>query len=126
MKKNYLALSLLLLVGLTGFSAHAQRDSRHESHDVVTPLINSANTEELKKSLQENAPSTPNDNGLPRFAIVGKDRQFYLGIGAQFLGEAMFDFGDPMPSALDFTPSSITPKTPGNGGATRFAWQEIF
>ncbi|MDE7466347.1 MAG: porin family protein [Muribaculaceae bacterium] len=123
MKKNYLALSLLLLVGLTGFSAHAQRDSRHESHDVVTPLINSANTEELKKSLQENAPSTPNDNGLPRFAIVGKDRQFYLGIGAQFLGEAMFDFGDPMPSALDFTPSSITPKTPGNGGATRFAWQ---
>lgn len=122
MKKALLTLSAVV-AGMTPFAANAQRDNRLESSDVVTPLINHANPSEVKEAMQENAPKTPNDNGLPRFALVGKEQKFYLGIGAQFLGEAMFDFGDNMPSALDFTPSSLTPKTPGNGGATRFAWQ---
>ncbi len=123
MKNTFLALSAALGVGLFSFSASAQRDNRQESDDVVTTLIGNAKPGDVKSVMQQNAPQSPNDNGLPRFAIVGKDRQFYLGIGAQFLGEAMFDFGDNMPSALDFTPSSLTPKTAGNGGATRFAWQ---
>ncbi|MDE5806700.1 MAG: hypothetical protein K2H76_01170 [Muribaculaceae bacterium] len=123
MKNTLLAFSAALTVGLTGFTASAQRDNRLESDDIVTPLLGSAPSKDIKNVLEQNAPQTPNDNGLPRFALVGKERQFYLGIGAQFLGEAMFDFGDNMPSALDFTPSSITPKAPGNGGATRFAWQ---
>lgn len=123
MKNTVLALSAALGLGIFSFSAFAQRDNRQEADDVVTPLIGNASPKDVKTVMQQNAPQTPNDNGLPRFAIVGKDRQFYLGIGAQFLGEAMFDFGDNMPSALDFTPSSLTPKTPGNGGATRFAWQ---
>lgn len=123
MKKHYLLLTTALLAGTYSFSAFAQRDNRLETDDVVKPLIGEASSAEIKEALQQNAPKTPNDNGLPRFAIVGKEHKFYLGIGAQFLGEAMFDFGDNMPSALDFTPSSITPKTPGNGGATRFAWQ---
>lgn len=123
MKKTLLTLSATLTLGMAGFSASAQRDNRLEGDDVVTPVVGDAPSKDIKEALQKNAPQTPNDNGLPRFAIVGKDRGFYLGIGAQFLGEAMFDFGDKMPSALDFTPSSMTPKTPGNGGATRFAWQ---
>lgn len=123
MKKTLLLITTALAVGTISFSASAQRDSRLETDDVVKPLVGNAPASEVKDALEQNAPQTPNDNGLPRFAIVGKERQFYLGIGAQFLGEAMFDFGDNMPSALDFTPSSITPKTPGNGGATRFAWQ---
>ncbi|MDE7412785.1 MAG: hypothetical protein K2N05_03205 [Muribaculaceae bacterium] len=123
MKKTLLTLSAALTVGATGFTASAQRDNRLEDDNVVTPIVNQANPKDVKDALVKNAPTLPNDNGLPRFAIVGKDRAFYLGIGAQFLGEAMFDFGDNMPSALNFTPSSMTPKTPGNGGATRFAWQ---
>ncbi|MDE6009656.1 MAG: hypothetical protein K2G90_10665 [Muribaculaceae bacterium] len=123
MKKTLLTLSAAVTVGAMGFSASAQRDNRLEGDDVVTPVVGDAPSKDIKEALQNNAPQTPNDNGLPRFAIVGKDRGFYLGIGAQFLGEAMFDFGDNMPSALNFTPSSMTSKTPGNGGATRFAWQ---
>lgn len=122
MKKLLLPLGAGLIL-ISNFTASAQRDNRLEADDVVTPIVGNAPAGEVKEALEQNAPQTPNDNGLPRFAIVGKERQFYLGIGAQFLGEAMFDFGDAMPSALDFTPSSITPKTPGNGGATRFAWQ---
>lgn len=123
MKTHLLALSLGVGLGMTALTATAQRDNRLEDDNVVTPILGNAPSKDVKDALQQNAPSVPNDNGLPRFAIIGKDRQFYLGIGAQFLGEAMFDFGDNMPSALDFTTSSITPKTPGNGGATRFAWQ---
>lgn len=123
MKNTLLLLSAAIAAGAFSLPASAQRDNRLEEDDVVKPIIGNAPSEEVKDALEENAPLPPNDNGLPRFAIVGKDRQFYLGIGAQFLGEAMFDFGDNMPSALDFTPSSLTPKTPGNGAATRFAWQ---
>ncbi len=123
MKKTLLLLSAALAAGTYNFTASAQRDNRLEADDVVKPIVGDAPASEVKETLEQNAPKTPNDNGLPRFAIVGKERQFYLGIGAQFLGEVMFDFGDNMPSALDFTPSSITAKTPGNGGATRFAWQ---
>lgn len=123
MKTPLLALSLGLLSGMTALTASAQRDNRLEDDNVITPLVGNAPSKDIKEAFQKNAPSTPNDNGLPRFAIVGKENKFYLGIGAQFLGEAMFDFGDKMPSALDFTTSAITPKTPGNGGATRFAWQ---
>ncbi|MDE7442301.1 MAG: hypothetical protein K2M69_09070 [Muribaculaceae bacterium] len=122
MKK--LLLSAAAAITFSGsFTASAQRDNRLEGDNVVTPILGDAPVNEVKNALEQNAPQTPNDNGLPRFAIVGKERQFYLGIGAQFLGEVMFDFGDEMPSAIDFIPSSITPKVPGNGGATRFAWQ---
>ncbi|MDE6578159.1 MAG: hypothetical protein K2K58_08325, partial [Muribaculaceae bacterium] len=107
----------------TSFEAAAQRDNRHDKG--VVSVINNDTVDALKveKHLKSNAPQSPNDNGLPRFAIVGKDHKYYIGVGAQFLGEAVYDFGDNMPSPILFTPSSITPRTPGNGSALRFGWQ---
>ncbi|MDE6027345.1 MAG: hypothetical protein K2G23_04700, partial [Muribaculaceae bacterium] len=103
--------------------ASAQRDSRLE-HDVVS-LINNDKVSpvEVEESLEENGPESPHDNGLPRFALIGKDGLFYMGIGAQLLGEAMVDWGDRMPSAELFIPSAIEPKIPGDGCAMRFGWQ---
>ncbi len=124
MKKTTLILATVGTCLLSGsFSAMAQRDKRLEK-GVVTVINNdTVNASVVEKRLKENAPSAPNDNGLPRFAIVGKDHKYYIGIGAQFLGEAVYDFGDNMPSTLLFTPSSITPATPGNKGSLGFAWQ---
>lgn len=123
MKKTFT--SVFLMAVLAGPAAvQAQRDNRsHEENVVTTVGDKDANASEVESTLKKNAPSSVKDNGLPRFAIVGKDNHFYLGIGAQFLGEGVFDWADEMPSALEFTPSSITARTPGNGGATRFAWQ---
>lgn len=104
--------------------AHAQRDNRTMESGVTTTVLNDkADAADVEKTLKANAPQSPNDNGLPRFAIVGKDNKFYLGIGGQVLGEAAFTWGDDMPSATLFTPSSLTPAKPGNGGNTQFGWQ---
>lgn len=122
MKKKCL---LLLVAAATvfPFAASAQRDNRHE-HGVVTAInSDTADMARVEKHLKENAPAAPNDNGLPRFAIVGKDHKYYIGVGAQFLGEGVFDFGDNMSSATLFTPSAITPSTPGNRSSLGFGWQ---
>ncbi len=124
MKKPTIILATLGTCLLAGsFNAMAQRDNRLEK-GVVTVINNdTVDVSRVEKTLKANAPTAPNDNGLPRFAVVGKDHKYYIGLGAQFLGEGVFDFGDNMPSPLLFTPSSITPAAPGNGGNLRFAWQ---
>lgn len=102
----------------------AQRDSRHFEKGVVSVINNdTTDASRVEKVLKENAPTSPNDNGLPRFALVGKDDKFYVAFGGQFLGEGVFDFGDNMSSPLLFTPSSITPSTPGNRSNLGFGWQ---
>ncbi|MDE6300965.1 MAG: hypothetical protein K2M19_04555 [Muribaculaceae bacterium] len=113
-----------LIASATTFSVSAQRDNRTMESGVTSVLLNDqADAGTVEKTLKENAPQSPNDNGLPRFAIVGKEGQFYLGIGAQFLGEGVFTWGDNMSSPLLFTPSALTPSTPGNGSRTGFGWQ---
>lgn len=119
-------LLMTAIAGLaTSFTAAAQRDGRNMEKGVTTIVVNekSDSVANVEKAFRANAPSTPADTNLPRFAIVGKERQFYLGIGAQFLGEAVYDWGDNMPSTLNFTPSSMTARTPGNGSSLGFAWQ---
>lgn len=123
MKKLLLGLTAVA-AGMVSFSAQAQRDNRHFEHNVLSVVNNdSVDIATIEKHMKENAPLSPNDNGLPRFTIVGKDHKFYLGIGAQFLGEAVYDFGDEMPSPYLFTPASITPSKPGNRSGLGFAWQ---
>lgn len=124
MKTRYIFATALLIASAATFSASAQRDARHMEKGVTTPLHNdNADRDDVEKRMKENAPKAPNDNGLPRFALVGKNNEFYLGIGGQFLGEGVFTWGDNMPSATLFTPAALTPKTPGNGGNTQFGWQ---
>lgn len=81
------------------------------------------NEADVEQAFSDNIPRDKSVAGMPHFAIVGKYKRFYLGIGANFKASAAFDFGDEMPSELDFVPSSIMPKTPGNGGETRFSAQ---
>lgn len=124
METRHILAAILLLASGATFSASAQRDARHMEKGVTTPLHNdNADRDDVEKRMKENAPKAPNDNGLPRFALVGKNNEFYLGIGGQFLGEGVFTWGDAMPSATLFTPAALTPKTPGNGGNTQFGWQ---
>lgn len=103
--------------------AAAQRDNRYEKGLVSVINNDTVDAARVERHLKENAPQSPNDNGLPRFAIVGKNHSYYIALGAQFLGEGVFDFGDNMSSPVLFTPSAITPSTPGNRGSLGFGWQ---
>lgn len=81
------------------------------------------NEHDVEIAFKDNVPQDKTVAGMPHFAIVGKYKRFYLGIGANFKASASFDFGDNMPSEVDFVPSQITPSTPGNGAITRFSAQ---
>ncbi len=125
MDKKILLMTALAGLTTTFTAVAAPRNGRHVEKGITTIVVNEKadSVGNVEKAFRANAPSTPNDSNLPRFAIVGREKQFYLGIGAQFLGEAVYNWGDNMPSTLNFTPSSMTPRTPGNGSSVGFAWQ---
>lgn len=124
MKTNLLLLgSVLAFPGLAVAQSAKDPYSPVDEETVTVVVGEKGAAEDVTVSMMENAPKRLNDNGLPRFAIVGHDRAFYLGIGAQFLGEAAFTWGDQMPSTTDFVPASMTPRTPGNGGTLGFSAQ---
>lgn len=70
----------------------------------------------------DNAPKTFRKSGAPNFAIVGKDRKFYLGIGGTAKATVSYDWGDPIDNGFDFTTSAI-PMNPrkGDGGLVQFS-----
>lgn len=122
--KIFAKLLSFFTVILISLPASGQRDNR--LHEVgVTSVIGNDSVElhKVENVFKTNAPSAPNENGLPRFAIVGKDGKFYFGIGAQFLGEAVVDWGDEMPLPVLMVPAAITSASEGNRSSTRFGWQ---
>lgn len=119
-----ISLIIVLLAAFCALSASAQRDNRfHEKGSVTVINDETGDAAHVEKTFKSNAPTSTNDNGMPRFAILGKDKMFYLGIGAQFLGEAFYDIGSNVPSPVDFTPSAFTPATPGSRAGLGFGWQ---
>ncbi len=74
------------------------------------------------KVLYENAPKYFNAPDMPRFAIIGKDRRFYLGIGGYVKGSLSYDLGNPIESPIYFAPGSIPMDNPaGNGALVQFS-----
>lgn len=91
---------------------------------VATISVLKANGQDtvVLKILEENAPKYFNAPGMPRFSVIGKEQEFYLGIGGYIRGTASYDFGNPIESPLYFIPSAI-PMNPkgGNGGLLQFS-----
>ena len=82
------------------------------------------NGTEVFNVLVSNAPKAPQYRNLPQFAIIGKNKKFYLSISGQLKITASFDWGNPLssdPSA--FTPSAITQAPAGNGAEVNFTAQ---
>ena len=68
------------------------------------------------KVLEENAPKYFNAPGMPRFSVIGKEQEFYLGIGGYIRGTVSYDFGNPIESPVYFVTSAIPMNNPpGNG-----------
>lgn len=115
--------AILLCMAILVANASETTDSIAVKSQVNVIIGGDENEQDVENAFKENIPQDKNVAGMPHFAIVGKYKRFYLGIGANFKASASFDFGDDMPSETDFIPSQITPSTPGNGANTRFSAQ---
>ena len=72
--------------------------------------------------MQANAPNDALLKDAPRFALVGKNSKFYLGIGANVMLVGDFDWGHPISNANKFTTSDIPMSIEkGDGGQFQFS-----
>lgn len=115
MKKTIVLLSLACATS----GAYAQNHPAKANESKEIHLIMGEVEDSLKvyEAFVENAPKKFDISGAPRFAIVGKNEKFYLGIGGTAKVTASFDFPNPISSGVFFTTSSIPmDQARGNGG----------
>lgn len=125
MKTKICRLIPLLLLGtaFTGVSQnHPAAAPRHDMTIIRPSGDTDSTTVDVYDIFLENAPKAYNIPGAPRFAIEGKGRKFYLGIGGTAKATVSYDWGNPIDNAYDFTTSAIPMSQPkGNGGLCHFS-----
>lgn len=116
MKK--IILSLLCTAALLPMATHAQNHPALPDEGEVKVIFNAGEPDQkVYDAFIENAPKNFNEPAAPRFAIVGKQNMFYLGIGGVIKGVGVFDWGNPIDDPSDFTTADIPFNTPdGDGG----------
>lgn len=101
---------------MTGSSAEKKLEGNSlEEKDYVFLFGNVHRDTAVLRVLVQNAPDYFNAPDMPRFAIVGKERKFYLGIGGFLKASVSYDLGNPIENPLCFVTSSIPmDNPPGN------------
>ena len=109
---------MLFTAAIMPVAVHAQNHPTIPDTGEVKVIFNAGEPdEEVYNAFIENAPKRFNEPGAPRFAIVGNENKFYLGIGGLIKGVGVFDWGNPIDNPNDFTTADIPFDTPeGNGG----------
>lgn len=123
MKKTLLPLLLLLFVG----STVAAEDTIPESSKWNKNDVRIADYKDsvYYTVLHLNAPHVLNEQDVPRFALLGKEHKFYMGIGANIVGTMDYDFGHPISDPNSFTTRDIPMEiAPGNGGQFKLSAQQ--
>lgn len=113
-RKISVALSALFM---TAGIATAQTHPTHSATGKANTLFNTSDSVKVYERLHENAPEEFAFSGVPKFAIMGKDESFYLGIGGYMKATAGYDFGHPTGNPNEFITSGIPMSVaPGNEG----------
>lgn len=123
---NRLLTFIVAACGIGAGSALAQTHhpavQEYDDVRIIFSEDNRTDTMDVYRIFLENAPKAFNVPGSPRFAIEGKDRKFYLGIGGMAKATVSYDWGSPIKSGFDFTTSAIPMHLkPGNGGLVQFS-----
>lgn len=84
-------------------------------------FANTNDSTEVYRIMRENAPGIENIKDVPRFALIGKEGKFYVGLGAnvRFVGD--FDAGDPLSNPNKFQPGDLVPAAEGDGAKLNFS-----
>lgn len=123
MKINSLPAMLAFVAAVFAPSvADAQNHPSNPREGTVEILFDGTRDSTIYEVLTDIAPSIFNEPTAPRFAIVGKDRRFYLGIGGMVKGTLSYDWGNPVDNPIAFIPAAIPMNQPaGNGGLVQFS-----
>lgn len=92
--------------------ALAQSHPAHQGGGVARTIGSSADSVKVYESLHKNAPQEFVFSGVPKFAVVGKDRSFYLGIGGYLKVTAGYDAGNVIDNANEFVTAEIPMSVP--------------
>ena len=109
MKK--ILLSIVALSGALSIMAQHPTDRRLPVNVLLGEVEDSL---KMYETFVENAPADAFVHNAPRFAIVGKDRKFYLGFGGDVKATMNYDWGSPIQNANEFAPYTIP--MPGSAG----------
>ena len=104
----------LILLGALSLCSIARADEDEKIH-----FINTEKSSEVYDIMQENAPGDAILKDVPRFALIGKDHKFYVGLGANAMLVGDFDWGHPLDNANKFIPGDI-PMTIDRGSGGQF------
>ena len=111
--KKYLLLTLAASLGIG--AASAQTSHYNQKVNPVNLILSQAEDSlKVYEAFAENSPADYKVPNAPRFAFVGKDRKFYLGIGGVVKATMNYDFGSPITNANEFGPYNIP--MPGQSG----------
>lgn len=117
--------TLLAASALFALSMYAQSPSIAAFDRASVTKVEHKDTTEYFITLHANAPKLQNIHNVPRFAILGKEGDFYLGLGTNISAVAVYDFGAPISDPNAFVTSAIPMNLPpGNGAQVRFSGQQ--
>lgn len=117
-----IAPAALLLASTLTISAQYHPTQKRDGY--VKTLFNETDSVLVYEYLLANAP-TEFGSSVPRFAVIGKDRSFYIGIGGHVKATVGYDFGNPMHNPNEFITSAIsTSRRRGDGGLVQFSAQQ--
>lgn len=90
--------------------------------DIKMGFVDTDKSSEIYDVMQENAPGDALMKEVPRFALIGKNHKFYVGLGANAMLVGDFDWGHPLDNANKFIPGAIPMSVePGSGGQFLFS-----
>lgn len=115
MKK--ILLTLLLGSSLLASAQYSHPTHRHQPINVIMGEVEDSVA--VMQAFIENSPADYKVPDAPRFAIVGKNENFYLGFGGYVKGTMSFDWGSPISNYNEFIVSAIPmpgSQKPGNKG----------
>ena len=106
---------LLLIVALSALAASAQMPQNLLSEDdhKFYDFVNLPDSMEVYKALYTNTPLESEFMLVPKFAVVGFNKQFVLSLGASMKFTASFDWGNPVKFTNEMGLSQIEPALNG-------------
>lgn len=126
MKNKYLLLvcAILAVFNIAAQEKHVNYKAPQSGENLTFVWGEKNRDTSIVKILMDNAPKYFNAPGMPRFAIIGNQNKFYLGIGGYAKATISYDWGNPIANNCHFTTSSIPMNNPkGNEGLIQFSAQ---